>query len=166
MEKQKRIPGRIRHPFTLLELLVVIAIIALLAAILLPALGHAKETAKRIQCCSNLKSFGLYATIYTDSNNGYVVPYFLYYPGADSLYWYNSLPLAVEGKDMYSADLWKRFRCPNGRERDSNGNKNPYYCYGFYGSHCFIGSYPHYKNRSPNRPSLSTSRIRDSVRTI
>lgn len=149
MAKQKRILGRIRHPFTLLELLVVIAIIALLASILLPALGRARETAKRIQCCSNLKSFALYATIYTDSNNGYVVPHFQYYPTTSTnIYWYNSLPLAVEGKNMYTSDLWKRFRCPNGREKDSNGNKNPYYCYGFYGSHSFIGSYPHYRRIS------------------
>ncbi len=63
--------------FTLIELLVVVAIIAVLVALLLPALANAREQARTTLCASRLKQLGLGFQFYTQDNNGIYPPFFM-----------------------------------------------------------------------------------------
>jgi prepilin-type N-terminal cleavage/methylation domain-containing protein/prepilin-type processing-associated H-X9-DG protein len=60
---------RMSHAFTLIELLVVIAIVGVLAALLMPAFGRAKESARGAACLSNLRQIGIGLQLYVQENN-------------------------------------------------------------------------------------------------
>ncbi len=76
-----------RHAFTLVELLVVVAIIAILAAMLLPALTQAKERGRRAICMSNLRQLGIGLQLYAGDNNDSVLP--------------NDVPIAPNSHDIW-----------------------------------------------------------------
>ena len=75
LRRGTRPAGSLRRPFTLIELLVVIAIIAILAAMLLPALSQAREKARRAACQSSLKQLALGHQMYADDFDEHTLPY-------------------------------------------------------------------------------------------
>jgi len=97
------------HGFSLIELLVVISIIAVLIAMLLPALSAAREAGKRVKCASNLKQFNIGTMAYATDHHGVYLPHYGAFPD------YVAKPPAHDARPLL-LDYFKTseaFYCPN-----------------------------------------------------
>lgn len=129
---------QMERAFTLVELLVAIALIAILAALLLPALQRAKESSRNVQCLNNLRQWGLATQLYAAENTEYLPPdgtpnpsdnstnngWYIQLPQVMNLPRYHDMPWRTNAASEPAPSIWI---CPKNQRR-SNGNNLFHYC--------------------------------------
>ena len=160
-----------KHNFTLIELLVVIAIIAILAAMLLPALNKARETARKITCLSQLKTMASAMLMYADQNRERIPPGLRYNSWSAGNFWWSILIQTVNAKapaknyNTVMNGYYKIFVCPT--EKIPTGANAPNYQYSHYGVNYRFTHYsaPVRKIVSAAKPSAVALQMDSNVRT-
>ena len=117
LDRRRRLMG-----FTLIELLVVIALIAILMAILMPALGLARDQGRKMKCAGNLRSLALANTVYAANNDDWAVPCRFITPSGTTLWTSNKQFRKYIGYDVTDPGLStvqtpKKYKCPSDRQK-------------------------------------------------
>jgi prepilin-type N-terminal cleavage/methylation domain-containing protein len=152
-----------RPGFTLIELLVVIAVIAILAALLMPALARGKASARNTTCLNNLKQWGMATHLYAADNEDFLPPDGSPNGTSTGSGWYIDLPRAID-VPAYSELPWRNnpsiapgksiWVCPSSTNK-SNGNNLFFYCLN-----------EHVNNTGANNRPVPLTSIRRPVQTV